>query len=790
MMGMNQIDTNVYVIENLEELSCKYKIYQIKGIPPESKDYDKNIQYLVSKLTNITKSPCESYKTDEGTFIAQPDGYPDFPESYELVRVRAEIIKQNEIGEIHFHSLNDVTKKLVVRFLQGVIQTKFYNHPSLWQPRSGYPFYNKTPDRKFQILSKNIDMYRGFSVRVILLPKKKIGVCVDVTNKYLSRYPLPSKISRANFQLYKNIKTVYEFGKRWYEIRISDMNDLNASEVKIPPDNISLFDYVHQKAGSKKSHNLLTLPPDCSVVIYYDSWNNPRNVPSGLCKRTYGTNHPQIKKLHRETIKPPYIKKNEIQFVMDRYFQDISFVNKQIKFSKNPFSVNENRFIIPDIEFGNNKVLSVRNSKDSTNVTLKEFPKKKRDMFYSDEAGIFVRKNFDRQYLIMPRSIYDSVGDKLEEDIKQGVNELFSPKDKITYSPTVIPYDDAVQKSVYVIGNSIINAVSTNDAKDGFGVVMIPRIRTGRYRKEDELGNLVMRKLRKRGIFVSIIHTDTVKNSFDENTDGTWSLVSDRRQRGRYHGYMRNVILNKILIMNSFWPFVLKTPLNADLTIGIDVKGNVAGFTLIYRNGADIYFEHSETRDKERLNSGHVCKKLIEIISKEQKSFQRDLREIVIHRQGKMFPSERKGILLALEKLANRDLISSDYNYSLVEVRSSSRVPFRFFKTEIAPGSLKEYTYNVITGTYTLLSENESFMCTTGPPYYRDGTNNPLHIYKVEGHMPFEKILEDIFYLSNLTWTRIDDCSRQPLSIKMNDIRLKELAGEFDEDALEFAEEV
>ena len=180
------------------------------------------------------------------------------------------------------------------------------------------------------------------------------------------------------------------------------------------------------------------------------------------------------------------------------------------------------------------------------------------------------------------------------------INGLFSLKDKIIYSPTIIPYDDAVQKSVYVIGNSIINAVSANDAKDGFGVVMIPRIRTGRYRKEDELGNLVMRKLRKRGIFVSIIHTDTVKNSYYENADGTWSLASDRRQRGRYHGYIRNVILNKILILNSFWPFILKTPLNADLTIGIDVKGNIAGFTIIYKNGADIYFEHSETREKER----------------------------------------------------------------------------------------------------------------------------------------------------------------------------------------------
>jgi hypothetical protein len=55
--------------------------------------------------------------------------------------------------------------------------------------------------------------------------------------------------------------------------------------------------------------------------------------------------------------------------------------------------------------------------------------------------------------------------------------------------------------------------------------------------------------------------------------------------------------------------------------------------------------------------------------------------------------------------------------------------------------------------------------------------------------MPLENAVEDVFYLANLTWTKIDDCSRQPLSVKMNDIRLREIAGEYDRDALRFAEE-
>src|SRR6516162_997920 len=42
------------------------------------------------------------------------------------------------------------------------------------------------------------------------------------------------------------------------------------------------------------------------------------------------------------------------------------------------------------------------------------------------------------------------------------------------------------------------------------------------------------------------------------------------------NGYLQNVALNKILLTNNFWPFVLATPLHADLTIGIDVKNQTA----------------------------------------------------------------------------------------------------------------------------------------------------------------------------------------------------------------------
>ena len=52
--------------------------------------------------------------------------------------------------------------------------------------------------------------------------------------------------------------------------------------------------------------------------------------------------------------------------------------------------------------------------------------------------------------------------------------------------------------------------------------------------------------------------------------------------------------------------------------------------------------------------------------------------------------------------------------------------------------------------------------------------------------MKLDDILHDIFDLSNLTYTKVDFCSRLPLTIKMTDLRLREVAGKYDKDALGF----
>ena len=52
------------------------------------------------------------------------------------------------------------------------------------------------------------------------------------------------------------------------------------------------------------------------------------------------------------------------------------------------------------------------------------------------------------------------------------------------------------------------------------------------------------------------------------------------------------------------------------------------------------------------------------------------------------------------------------------------------------------------------------------------------------GGVCFIQALEDVYTLTTLAWTKPEDCSRYPVTLKLTDRWLGEEASEFDEEAL------
>ncbi len=789
---MKKQETNIFLIENLEDLNCNFNLYKVRGLHPKSEDYHKNKQLLINILRSKTHTPIQPYKSDKGFLIAQLAGYKDLPESETLVRDFVKIEKLDIRNEFRFDSLTAETAPLAKKFLEWEMQHKFYSNNALWQPSPGFPYYNKNPDISISKKSKKVDVYNGFTSRVILLQGNKLGICVDVTNKYIAREYLPTEIDRNFFnRSCRGNKCLYEYGKIWYEFKIQSLNDLKANEFRLPGGS-NLFEDVHNKAGKYKTPSLLALPNDCSVVTYYNTRDEARHAPSGLCKLTYGTNNPEVKKLHKYTIKPPHKRRNEINFIINNYFKDLEFSQKGISLSNTPYLIPSRYFNFPDLKFGNKKRLSTKNRTNSIRTTIEEYGRKKRELLYSEDAGLYNKeKILDRQYILLPKSISKTYGPQFINDIKLMFQRLYTHDSDLIYSPDVLYYNDSVQKNVYRLGQEIIKTVEENQIPFGFGLVMIPIIKSKYSSKEDELANLVMKELRDRDLYVSVIHTRILKDSYNIHTDSNGKLnckiISDNKMLKKYKGYLQNVILNKILITNNYKPFILGTLLSADLIIGIDVKNETAGFTAINKTSDIIFFDNSQSQNKEQLGKNEVRSKIYQIINNE-KDFH-NIENIVIHRQGKIFPPEKEGINLALKQLAEKDIISPNFNCTFVELRTTSRIPYRQFFIKTNASNYGESVYNPRIGSYFILSDEEGYLCNTGFPYYHKGTTNPLHILK-EGPLNINLVLKDVFYTSNLTWTKIDYCSRLPITVKLNDIRLREIAGEYDQDALIYEIEV
>ena len=100
---------------------------------------------------------------------------------------------------------------------------------------------------------------------------------------------------------------------------------------------------------------------------------------------------------------------------------------------------------------------------------------------------------------------------------------------------------------------------------------------------------------------------------------------------------------------------------------------------------------------------------------------------------------------------------------------------------------------NPEVGEYYIANSKDAYICATGRAFERrgkqKGTVLPLHVHHVEGSLNIKECLEDVYALTTLAWTRPSDCSRYPITLRLNDRFLREEATVYDHEKLEFSYE-
>ncbi|MBX9784318.1 MAG: hypothetical protein K2X48_13590 [Chitinophagaceae bacterium] len=779
---MKQI-TNIFKIENLSELSAQYRIFDIKGLT-KGKDYQENKQFLIKKFSNTLRHPVTIIEIGgEPKLIVKNDAdiLKKINPEYDGGRLYPHFNLSDKIFDIDFANPSDDVKKICLRFLQFDLNGELKKNSNLWQPGTGEPFFLKTPE-----IQDGVAIYRGFTFRVIELPDNGFGVSIDSTRKFASAKPLPYYITRAEFdKRYKERTFIYQY-KDWYEIKAMELDDFNVGEFKI--EGVPLIDFVRNVVPKPHSIQLANMPRDSATIIYYGSEMKDNRTPSGLCYEVLDFQDTNNGAINRKSIIPPHIRFTEIMNIKKNCFNSIRYGKSFLKLSDKTLEAPQNIFSFPEFELGNSNILSVKDFKPNDFNLASKITKTRLHRLMNSEIGFYSKTPLPNQIVVLPRSVNDTKGEIFIRLLKQTVNKMY-PSD--TYNPDLIVYEDKFKQGTdYLeVGKQIADAVWSTFSKSlpGFGVVMIPRLEKKGKREHDKLGALIIRELKKVGLNCSVMHDDTINECFGykNSADGKTQYYIKNDKEKKLEGYVRGVAINKILLNCSKWPFLLNEPLNADLTIGIDVKHHTAGFTIIDKLGRNIRTETDETSNKEKLDASQLKSWLYKIVKNEiEIDPKATIKKIVVHRDGRLFfDTELEGLLQSLQQLKDELYLSPDAELNVLEIPKSSLYSVRVFGLDYDKEKQRSIVENPPNG-FAVFFKDEAFLCSTGKEFSQhSGTSNLLNVKFSYGNMSKKELLSDLFKLTTLAFTKPDDCSRVPITIKMNDIKLSDAASEYDEDA-------
>ena len=384
---MSTLETNVFPITNLSELSASYRLYRIRGLRPEHPQYFHNRQAVVSKLSYGLRSPVTIIDRD-GTPHAVIRDDADEPSS-PVKLVRATAILERVAGDfrLDFATRSRETDGICLRFLNFMLQPSLRRHTELWQPGAGQPFYFKSPCRT----QRGMCQYRGFAVRAVLTADGGLGICVNVKHAYASESALPVHISRREFRRWQGSRCIYHYGIDWYKIRLEDLSDLSANEETIERDGseVSLLEWIALECAKPLPQEVTRLPQDAAVVHYRNNRGETRGAPAGLCYPVFSTDDPRTQSLQRQTILAPGDRRGKIHGFVRDYLQNVRFGDVRIYISRTPEAARPRMFGVPDLLFGGDRVLSVRGTDGADQVALDRLGDARMSLLRDKNAGFF-----------------------------------------------------------------------------------------------------------------------------------------------------------------------------------------------------------------------------------------------------------------------------------------------------------------------------------------------------------------------------------------------------------------
>ena len=761
---------NMYEITNLHDLECECRYLKVTGLPQDS-SYDKNLNVLVKKLAYELRQPIALVNRSGDHYVVIPVESPLPAPDQSLTPHVATLIPVEERGNVRFGALNSETLPIGLSFLRYSMKGALMRNRSLWS--FGNSYYVKTPTNVGNIRDR-VDIFGGFKYRIVPLESKRLFLCVDLAYKYVERDWLTSHLDEQALDSFRMRHFLYCFGDQFYQVQLLGSAGQSVKDQKFqldpssPP--VDVFSYTKEKWGDKHIPYIDTLDPDSPAILYkYPGSERKAHGAAALCRLVLPTEDARVKALHSRSIRSPASRFHEIERIIERNFQNLRLGDKQVMISANTHREDKRCFAVPDQMVGHGKTLHVRRNGSDVGITLSSLGQTRMKYLLTPEIGPLSTSTFDAQYILLPLTLNRDIAEDFCTKIGRGIQDIYPCR----YDATPVFYDDRDARTLEKQVQAVLSAIAENEIDHGYALLILPS------QAESNLHNYIKKRLWP-DIQCQCASADSIKRFYQNDRDN-WVVKEESRRR--YSSYLRYLALG-VLIVNRKWISALSEPLKYDVHIGIDALNRMVGFTYVYLGGKKVYFRSYPTQQKEKLSASNLRKVLRDDLERDIHDLGITPRHVVVHRDGRSFPAEIKGFYEAIRSLKGEGVIGPDTLVGVVEIHKQSAYPLR-----MAEGIGLDSLDNPRVGSWFRLDDNEGIVCNTGAPFLTQGTAKPLHVRIADGDLEIEKVLEDVFALSNLTWSAPDKCQRLPITTKLGDTFLRPIASPSDVERALYGEE-
>lgn len=775
---MNKNIINWFRINNWREFNFSYKLVEVTvdGAGNDSKLYNKAFFNALNFLSFATKGPVSVAYHQGNRYIAikadstlKPSTIPGNP-------LTAVLTPLDEVFTLNAGTMDVQNLDLALRFLEASIKYQLNKNHSLWDGGAN-TFLKKLPLKQSRDIET--DIYHGFKFRIVAEDKDNVFVCVDLAYKYTDKWTLHELLKKypkeRHAELINGRNFLYLNGDDWYTVKGRSVGKAIDSTF-VPNTRTTVYNYILNEGKYANAKFKAPLIPS-SETFFHGYSNNSEKTYSGAACLAKGIRYAEDD-LHKNSINDPNKRFMRAEIHVKNFFQNLKFNGTKLDINLKPYSKECKVFKLPALKFGRDAVLDPYEGNVKYGQPIDHFPKRRREFIYNN--GIITDDQFTPQYLFIP----DNLPYALAKSTKYYFDKILKQIAPQFPGFTIHQYPMKSSPFAHKVFTDFKKYIEDQKLSGGNAIFILPESKSDGGRFNKYLHNIVKKELFDL-VKIKCISAKKLqqflKPGLDRYNNPTY-YVPDALMRD-FKSYQANTIFEH-LIINRRWPYSLAENLNHDLYIGIDAHEFYAGFVFFFKNGEKIVFDTEKVAKpigsfrNEKINYKVIEDKIVAVLSRHLKLGEDVPKSIVILRDGMSFGEEAKALEGALSKLNELGLVDKDQIATgVIDVAKSSAIPVRAASFIGNSNSLE----NPLSGTYLKMNTNNSaFIFNTGAPYRVPGSSNPIHATLSSGNVDFEKSLEDIFRLTQITFSSPDRPTSLPLPLKLIDTLIRDIAHEFD----------